>query len=699
MLVVTDRRKLTSTLPIPTHSKYSTADVWQITGIDLIPLSPSRSHLSMDQKLAEDETLDAVRAVFRQDLFYYSTHIDLTRSFQLQQLQANNKMGQHPNGTNTHAVLWKGADERFWWNRHLQRKLIEQSQSDPDQDLSAFILPIISGFVEFHTFDGKSSSSSSATLGNTHVGSWTMGLISRRGVGRVGTRYFSRGIDQQGNVSNFVETEQILYTHTAPPSGAGGAANRLDGNLHAHVQIRGSIPVFWQQQVNVKYKPRLALYGYANTVPSGAMLDSKVEEKQQHQHPIDLASDDDLLRLKELTTQAVQKHFSQLKTYYGEVICWNLVDTKGDELRLARAMQDQLSQLQLSGGDGAQSFVKYEHFDFHKECSKMRWDRIRLLLDKFETELSEQGYFSFDFAQGKVEKWQKSVVRTNCIDCLDRTNVVQSEVAKRVLTEQLRFMGVFAPGQTLSLDDVPSREVTQVFKNLWADHADAISLQYSGTGALKTDFTRTGRRTQLGALSDLSNSIIRYVKNNYLDGSRQDALDLLLGRYEIGPGRSGVPPGYGSGRDVSWVWMGLMMGLVVGMGMLLLTLLGMVTGTRFYSSTTTTTTPSETEMNTGDASSSNPTDTLLNQTWWQYLSQSILFWLCVVLVDVQLIIRNGKEFVRLPRLIDPYAPPPSLNMGGSGMGVGMGRLSSGGYMGMSVGSLGQQKVVSASKRE
>lgn len=29
-----------------------------------------------------------------------------------------------------------------------------------------------------------------------------------------------------------------------------------------------------------------------------------------------------------------------------------------------------------------------------------------------------------------------------------------------------------------------------LFKNVWADHADMISIQYSGTGALKTDFTR-----------------------------------------------------------------------------------------------------------------------------------------------------------------------------------------------------------------
>lgn len=48
-----------------------------------------------------------------------------------------------------------------------------------------------------------------------------------------------------------------------------------------------------------------------------------------------------------------------------------------------------------------------------------------------------------------------------------------------------------------------------------------MSTQYSGTGALKTDFTRTGKRTKLGALRDGLNSLTRYYKNNFTDGYRQ----------------------------------------------------------------------------------------------------------------------------------------------------------------------------------
>lgn len=44
---------------------------------------------------------------------------------------------------------------------------------------------------------------------------------------------------------------------------------------------------------------------------------------------------------------------------------------------------------------------------------------------------------------------------------------------------------------------------------------------------------RTGQRTKAGALQDLSNSLTRYVMNNFMDGQRQDAFDLFLGNYRV----------------------------------------------------------------------------------------------------------------------------------------------------------------------
>jgi hypothetical protein len=74
---------------------------------------------------------------------------------------------------------------------------------------------------------------------------------------------------------------------------------------------------------------------------------------------------------------------------------------------------------------------------------------------------------------------------------------------------------------------------------VWADHADAISKAYSGTGALKTDFTRTGKRTKKGALDDFYKSAMRYLKNNFFDGVRQDAFDLMTGIWTPEHGTAG----------------------------------------------------------------------------------------------------------------------------------------------------------------
>ena len=51
---------------------------------------------------------------------------------------------------------------------------------------------------------------------------------------------------------------------------------------------------------------------------------------------------------------------------------------------------------------------------------------------------SAYSYFMMDPAHGAVVSVQQGVFRSNCIDCLDRTNVVQSMLARRSLVAQLQ---------------------------------------------------------------------------------------------------------------------------------------------------------------------------------------------------------------------------------------------------------------------
>jgi phosphatidylinositol 4-phosphatase len=134
--------------------------------------------------------------------------------------------------------LWQRSDDRFFWNRYLQSSLINfRQQSDANAEIDAYILPIVFGFLHVqHTFANHKA--------------LTVALISRPSRYRVGTRFFSRGIDGDGNVSNFNETEQMLLI----PSPAGQ-------KWMSYVQTRGSIPVFYAEVMDLKYKPKLRIFG------------------------------------------------------------------------------------------------------------------------------------------------------------------------------------------------------------------------------------------------------------------------------------------------------------------------------------------------------------------------------------------------------------------------------------------------------
>ena len=45
---------------------------------------------------------------------------------------------------------------------------------------------------------------------------------------------------------------------------------------------------------------------------------------------------------------------------------------------------------------------------------------------------------------------QKGVFRTNCMDCLDRTNVVQSVIARQLLLGWLNKLGMVSKGRVAS---------------------------------------------------------------------------------------------------------------------------------------------------------------------------------------------------------------------------------------------------------
>lgn len=458
LVVITARSHVTTLLGSP---------IYMATDFRFFPISPKADKSLMKHPI-ERTLLELLKNHLYSAPFYFSHGWDLTSSLQrqaqvLQQAAAQGKQALAP---------WEKADERFFWNRYLCEPLIAATISPQGQDLSRFILPCVFGFFSLKT----------ATI-NGH--DFLFGLIARRCRHRAGTRYFSRGIDSEGNVSNFNETEQLVILE---PFGSTSGSNKGQCRF-SYVQTRGSVPIYWAEVNNLRYKPDLVV-----------------------------------MELEE-TGAATALHFKRQVEIYGDNYLVNLLNQSGYEKAVKDAYERAVQRLD-------NSHVHYTYYDFHHECQGMKFEKVWNLVEKLEEMgLRGQDWFELDVSEGatSLASRQSSVVRTNCMDCLDRTNVVQSTLGRWVLTYQLRKAGVLKEQEWV--DDPKNSSFMYLFRNVWADHADGVSKAYSGTGALKTDFTRTGKRSKEGALQDGFNSIARYVKNNFFDGPRQDAYDLFTGAW------------------------------------------------------------------------------------------------------------------------------------------------------------------------
>ena len=139
-------------------------------------------------------------------------------------------------------------------------------------------------------------------------------------------------------------------------------------------------------------------------------------------------------------------------------------------------------------------------------------------------------------------------------------------------------------------------------------------MQYAGTGALKSDFTRFGRRNYYGIMRDGLNSMQRYVKNNFMDGFRQDSIDLFLGNYIVEEEEGSSKPCPLEHRR-GFFWTALLVCALIAMAMCALCVLS----------------PAETDFTT-------------RFSWFA-------LWFAALAVTGGIIFKNGLEYVDRPRLV------------------------------------------------
>ncbi|KAL5190779.1 Phosphoinositide phosphatase SAC7 [Glycine soja] len=287
---------------------------------------------------------------------------------------------------------------------------------------------------------------------------------------KVGTRMWRRGVDPDGYVANFVEIEQIM---------------QFNGYTASFVQVRGSIPLLWQQIVDLTYKPKF-----------------------------------ELLKLEE-APRVLERHFLDLRKKYGAVLAVDVVNEHGGEGRLCEKFGD--ASQHVAGND-------ISALGFHHVCGHVHFDRLSILYDQIQDILERNGYLLLN-GKGEKMKEQVRVVRTNCIDCLDRTNVTQSMIGRNMLEYQLRRLGVFGAEETISshpnLDEnfkiyLGTAQFKGYYKMVSMLFYDIISI------------ILLMERSSNYALGDTEFSCTYFTVDHNL---KIDAIDLLQGHYIVSVGR------------------------------------------------------------------------------------------------------------------------------------------------------------------
>ncbi|GLT97150.1 hypothetical protein SLE2022_147320 [Rubroshorea leprosula] len=502
MLLITRRRQIGA---ICGHNIYA------VSKSEMIPLPNSSVCAGIADSKNENRykkllcTVDLTKDFF----FSYSYHV----MHSLQKNLCNNQTSQ---------VL---HETMFVWNEFLTQEIRNHLQN------TLWTVALVYGFFK------------QATL-SVSGRDFKLTLIARRSRHYAGTRYLKRGVNEKGRVANDVEIEQIVFEDV--PDG-------LPMQISSIVQNRGSIPLFWSQETSrLNLKP------------------------------------DIVLSKKDQNYEATRLHFENLVKRYGNpIIILNLIKTQEKKPRESILRQEFANAIEFINKDlSEQNHLRFLHWDLHK-CSRRKATNALLLLGKVasyaltltglfyfrvtpalrpeesltspsseniedgnmsiqldsnnDTEVSEKLQRSSNsdnnFVNGNYSvqppMFQTGVLRTNCIDCLDRTNVAQYAYGLAALGHQLRALSV-TDTTKMDLDSPLADELMGFYERM----GDTLAHQYGGSAAHNKIFSeRRGQWRAATQSQEFFRTLQRYYSNAYMDAEKQDAINLFLGYFQPQEGK------------------------------------------------------------------------------------------------------------------------------------------------------------------
>ncbi|CAN6290465.1 unnamed protein product [Urochloa humidicola] len=347
-------------------------------------------------------------------------------------------------------------------------------------------------------------------------------LIARRSRHFAGTRFLKRGVNEKGRVANDVETEQIVFED---------ASDGIPRQMASVVQHRGSIPLVWFQETS-----RL------NIRP-------------------------DIILKPDVDYKATRLHFENLALRYGNpIIILNLIKTREKKPRESLLRAEFAKAIHYINKELTEDKrLKFLHMDLSK-LSRRKGTNVLALLNKVALDVLDLTEFlhceistsanSEDASSGErtvakprddksssdqsecVAKLvplllQKGVLRTNCIDCLDRTNVAQFAYGFAALGRQLHALGL-TEAPKIELHAPLADDLMDFYERM----GDTLAIQYGGSAAHNKIFCEQRGQWKAATQSqEFLRTLQRYYNNAYTDHDKQDAINVFLGHFQPQQGK------------------------------------------------------------------------------------------------------------------------------------------------------------------
>ncbi|KAL6911596.1 hypothetical protein ACP4OV_000401 [Aristida adscensionis] len=511
MLIITEQKKIGEIFGHP---------VYQVTKTSMVDLANSKARSSFQNSKDENRYRKILNTLdLRKDFFFsYSYHI-------MRSLQKN--LSDPQDG-------WTLYETMFVWNEFLTRRVRNGLRN------TLWTVALVYGFFK----QDKLSISGKDIM---------FTLIARRSRHYAGTRYLKRGVNEKGRVANDVETEQIVYEAVSGPT-----------EVSSVVQNRGSIPLFWSQETSkLNLKPNIILHEMDNNYEATRLHFENL--RGRYGNPIIILN---LIKTRERRESILRREFDKAirvinnslsEENHLRFLHWDLHQNSQGKptnvldvlLKVAfRALSlTEFFYCQVTPGSETAAhwpallgdvdpYLCDENSNSdNTECTDIVGDVSQEDMsgssDSSGNATAEDKADTSELPPLKPPKFQKGVLRTNCIDCLDRTNVAQYAYGLAALGHQLHALGC-AETPELGLEDPLAHHLMHFYERM----GDTLAVQYSGSAAHNKIFSAKRGHLKLFIRSqEFFRTLQRHYSNACIDANKQAAINLFLGHFQPQQGK------------------------------------------------------------------------------------------------------------------------------------------------------------------